>query len=185
MVVARRMARHSLTEARSSMVDLRAAPVEGRDLASTLALATRRWANGNPAPIEIEVTGVPRRLPQDLEQNVLRIAQEAVTNAVKHADSTRISIQLQFHAESLELTVSDNGRGFDTSGVFSLADGQFGLMGMRERAERLNGEMHLTSVPGGGTLVRAMFPIDRVSGHPKGGQRFLNRLKTLLHPVRT
>jgi signal transduction histidine kinase/ligand-binding sensor domain-containing protein len=185
MVVARRMARHSLTEARSSMVDLRAAPVQGRDLAVTLSLATRRWANGNPTPIEIEVSGLPRRLPQDLEQNVLRIAQEAVTNAVKHADATRISIQLQFRADSLELTVNDNGCGFDTSGVFSLADGQFGLMGMRERAERLNGQMDLTSAPGGGTQVRVTFPIDRVSGHPMGRQRFLNRLKTLLNPVRT
>ena len=185
MLVARRMARHSLTEARSSMVDLRAAPVEGRDLAATLSLATRRWANGNPTPIEIEVLGLPRRLPQDLEQNVLRIAQEAVTNAVKHADATQISIQLQFGAHTLELTVNDNGCGFDTSGVFSLADGQFGLMGMRERAERLNGQMDLTSAPGGGTQVRATFPIDRVSGHPSGRHRFLNRLKTLLNPVRT
>jgi signal transduction histidine kinase/ligand-binding sensor domain-containing protein len=185
MVVARSMARHSLTEARSSMLDLRAAPLAGRDLASALWLATRRWVAGTPVPVEVDVAGVPRGLPQDVEQNVLRIAQEAVTNAVKHADATRISIQLQFRPESLDLTVSDNGRGFDTSGVFSLAEGQFGLMGMRERAQRLNGQMDLTSAPGSGTQVHVTFPIDRASGHPICRQRFLNRLKTLLHPVRT
>ncbi len=185
IVVARRMARHSLTEARSSMIDLRATPVEGRDLASALSLSTRRWAAGDPVPVDIEISGVPRGLPQDLEQNVLRIAQEAVTNAVKHANATRISIHLQFRPESLDLTVSDNGCGFDTSGVFSLAEGQFGLMGMRERAQRLNGQMDLTSAPGSGTQVHVTFPISRLSGHPMGRQRFLTRLKTLLNPVRT
>jgi len=184
-VVARSMARHSLTEARSSMLDLRAAPLAGRDLASALWLATRRWVAGTPVPVDVEVLGVPRGLPQDVEQNVLRIAQEAVTNAVKHANATRISIQLQFHPESLDLSVSDNGRGFDTSNVFSLAEGQFGLMGMRERAQRLNGQMDLTSAPGSGTQVRVTFPIDRASGHPICRQRFLTRLKTLLNPVRT
>jgi signal transduction histidine kinase/ligand-binding sensor domain-containing protein len=185
VMVARRMARHSLTEAKRSMVDLRAAPLEGRDLTSALSLVARRWAAGSSTPVEIDFSGVPVPLPQELEQNVLRIAQEAVTNAIKHAEATRIWIHLYFGAASITLEVKDDGRGFDPSGVFLLAEGQFGLLGMRERAERLNGQLELTSAPGTGTQVRACFPIDPTGHDPIKRWRFLSRLKMLLSPVRT
>jgi signal transduction histidine kinase/ligand-binding sensor domain-containing protein len=185
VMVARKMARHSLTEAKRSMVDLRAAPLQGRDLTSALSLVARRWAGGSSTPVEIEISGVPGQLSQELEQNVLRIAQEAVTNAMNHAEATRIWIHLYFVAASLTLEVKDDGRGFDPSGVFLPAEGQFGLMGMRERAERLNGQLELTSAPGNGTQVRACFPIDPTSRDPIKRWRILNRLKILLSPLRT
>ncbi len=185
VMVARRMARHSLTEAKRSMVDLRATPLEGRDLASALSLVARRWAGGSATPVEIEISGAPGRLSEELEQNVLRIAQEAVTNALKHADAGRILIRVHFAAASLVLEVKDDGRGFDPSGVFLLAEGQFGLMGMRERAERLNGQLELTSAPGSGTQVRVCFPIDLASRDPINRLGFLNRLKILFSLART
>ena len=89
-------------------------------------------------------------LPQEMEQHLLRIAQEAVTNVLKHAGASRIWIKLHTEARKLHLRIVDNGRGFEERDVFSSHGGHFGLIGMRERAERLGGELRLASQPGDG-----------------------------------
>jgi signal transduction histidine kinase len=94
-----------------------------------------------------------------MEQNLLRIAQEAVTNIVKHAGATSVWIKLHTEAKRLYLRVADNGRGFEQGGAFSSQDGHFGLIGMRERAERLGGELTLASHPGEGTQVEVTAPL--------------------------
>ncbi len=157
--LAQRMARYSLTEARRSVMDLRASALDNRDLPSALAAAARRWAAGSAIPVEIDVSGGPRKLSEDVEQNVLRIAQEAVTNAVKHAAASGIWIRLRMEARNLHLSVKDDGRGFELAGAFSTMEGHFGLLGMRERAERLGGQLDLTSQPGGGTEVTVSVPL--------------------------
>jgi signal transduction histidine kinase len=157
--LARRMARHSLTEARRAVMDLRASVLEGQDLAAALSSGTRIWTAGSGVDIEIELSGAPGELPQDYEQNLLRIAQEAVTNALKHAGATRIDIRLHMEAHKLFLRVVDNGRGFEQDGVFASLGGHFGLIGMRERAERLGGELMLASEPGKGTEVEVRVPL--------------------------
>jgi signal transduction histidine kinase len=107
--------------------------------------------------IVVHIQGTARPLPADLEQNLLRIGQEAVTNAIKHAQAHEIDIDLSFDAGRVELHVRDDGRGFDTG---SLApSGHFGLLGMRERAEQLGGELHLSSRPDQGTEVSVAVPI--------------------------
>ena len=157
--MARRMARHSLTEARRSVMDLRAAALDGQDLASALESGTRIWTAGSGVELAVDVSGDRPALPQEVEQHLLRIAQEAVTNVLKHAGASRIAIKLHTEARKLYLRIVDNGRGFDQHGVFSSLGGHFGLIGMRERAERLGGELRLASQPGGGTEVEVTVPL--------------------------
>lgn len=157
--MARRMARHSLTEARRSVMDLRASVLEGQDLAAALEAGTRMWTAGSGVEINVDVSGPPPQLPEEMEQHLLRIAQEAVVNALKHAGATRIWIKLHSEARRLYLRVVDNGHGFDQSGAFNALGGHFGLIGMRERAERLGGELNLASHPGEGTEVEVTAPL--------------------------
>ncbi len=157
--MARRMARHSLTEARRSVMDLRASVLEGQDLAAALESGTRLWTAGSGVEINVDVSGPPSQLPQEMEQHLLRITQEAVTNVLKHAGASRIWIKLHSEARRLCLRIVDNGRGFDQSSAFSSIGGHFGLIGMRERAERLGGELTLASHPGEGTQVEVTAPL--------------------------
>jgi signal transduction histidine kinase/ligand-binding sensor domain-containing protein len=157
--MARKMARHSLTEARRSVMDLRSSVLEGQDLASALESGTRVWTAGSGVDLQVDVEGPLTDLPQAMEQHLLRIAQEAVTNVLKHAGATRIAIQVRSEGRKLRLRIEDNGRGFEQQDVFSALGGHFGLIGMRERAERLGGEMRLESRPGGGTEVEVTVPL--------------------------
>ena len=164
--LAQRMARHSLTEAKRSVMDLRASALEEGDLQSALATAARQWTAGSSIPVALEVSGASRSLPEDLEQNLLRIAQEAVANSVKHAGAQRIWIRLRMEPRAVRLTIRDDGRGFESAGAFSTIGGHFGLLGMRERVERLGGEFDLSSQPGGGTQVNVSVPLPGVLAGP-------------------
>jgi ligand-binding sensor domain-containing protein/two-component sensor histidine kinase len=157
--LARRMARHSLTEARRSVLDLRASALEGQDLAAALESGTRMWTAGSGVEVEVDVTGDRQELPQEIEHNLLRIAQEAVTNVLKHASAQRIRIKLHMEARKLYLRITDNGHGFEQEGVFASLGGHFGVIGMRERAERMGGEFRLASNPGEGTELEVMVPL--------------------------
>ncbi len=157
--LARRMARHSLTEARRSVMDLRSSALEGQDLAAALTSGTRMWTAGSGVKVDVDVSGSPSPLPQEVEQHVLRIAQEAVTNVLKHAGASRIWVKLHMEARKLYLQIRDDGHGFEQDGVFTSLGGHFGLLGMRERAERLGGELHLASHPGQGTEVEVKVPL--------------------------
>jgi signal transduction histidine kinase/sugar lactone lactonase YvrE len=157
--LARKMARHSLTEARRSVMELRASALEGQDLPAALSEAARQWTAGSPVQVHVDVAGSSRKLPEEMEQHLLRIAQEAVTNTVKHARARQVEIRLALEPRRLSMVVSDDGEGFEQSEAFSEIGGHFGLLGMRERAERLGGELHLASQPGQGTKVEVTVPL--------------------------
>jgi len=158
--LARRMARHSLTEARRSVMDLRSAALEGQDLATAIESGTRLWTAGSGVQVDVTVEdGTPGELPEEMEQHLLRIAQEAITNVLKHANAKRIWVKLHAEARKLCLRIGDDGRGFVQDDVFQTRGGHFGLIGMRERAERLGGELHLSSHPGEGTEVEVTVPL--------------------------
>jgi len=157
--LARRMARHSLTEARRSVMDLRSSALDGQDLVQAIESGTKQLTAGTGVEISVEVSGPVRELPQEMEQHLLRIAQEAVTNTLKHAQANRIWVKLHLEAKRLFLRIVDNGRGFDQQGAFASRGGHFGLLGMRERAERLGGELKLASHPGEGTEVQVTVPL--------------------------
>jgi signal transduction histidine kinase len=158
--LARRMARHSLTEAHRSVMDLRAEALDGNNLAAALNKGARSWAAGSGVGVDVNVAGESETaLPQEVEQNVLRIAQEAVTNVLKHAAASRISLRLLLEPKHLKLEIEDNGQGFEQEDVFIGANGHFGLIGMRERAARIGGELRLDSQRGKGTRLEVVVPL--------------------------
>jgi signal transduction histidine kinase/ligand-binding sensor domain-containing protein len=157
--MARRMARHSLTEARRSVMDLRASALEGQELAAAIESGMRLWTAGSGAQVTVDVVDLGEKLPEEMEQHLLRIAQEAVTNALKHAAASRIEVKLHREARHLHLRIKDDGCGFDQQDVFSSRAGHFGVIGMRERAERVGGELRLASNPGEGTEVEVIVPL--------------------------
>jgi signal transduction histidine kinase/ligand-binding sensor domain-containing protein len=157
--LARKMARHSLTEARRSVMDLRASALEGQDLPAALSEAARQWTAGSPVKVHVDVEGSSRKLPEEMEQHLLRIAQEAVTNTVKHAHAREVWIRLNMDNGKLRMRVADDGEGFEQTDAFWDAGGHFGLLGMRERAERLGGDLQLRSEPGEGTEVEVTVPL--------------------------
>jgi signal transduction histidine kinase len=157
--LARKMVRHSLTEARRSMMDLRSSALEDRDLPTALSEVARRVTAGSPVQIRVDVAGQGRELPQEMEQQLLRIAQEAVTNSVKHARAKEVRICLAWEERIVSLRVADDGQGFEESSTSWKAGGHFGLLGMRERAERMGGELQLHSEAGHGTEVEVKVPL--------------------------
>jgi signal transduction histidine kinase len=140
-------------------MDLRASVLEGQELPAALQSGTRQWVAGSNVEVAIDVSGQENHLSQDMEQHLLRIAQEAVTNVLKHAGATKIWVKLHVEAKRLYLRIVDNGHGFEQQDVFADLGGHFGLIGMRERAERLGGELHLKSRPGEGTQVEVTVPL--------------------------
>ena len=105
------------------------------------------------------VTGTPRRCPAKVENQLLRIGQEAVTNAVRHAQATRITLEVRFDDHAVTLCVSDDGRGFEYEYPAHDADHHYGLTTMRERAEELGGRFTLATGVGRGTAVETVVPL--------------------------
>ena len=101
---------------------------------------------------ECRVGGTYRPLAPELEEEILRIAGEAVTNVLRHADAKTVSVDLQYSPHRLFLRVEDDGRGFDVAAVSSI-DGHFGLKGMRERTATIAGQLKIESLTGQGTSV--------------------------------
>ena len=148
----------SLEEARNSIWNMRSQVLETGDLASALKGILKQMADGTEVKTSFEVTGRSRRLSPVIENNLLRIGQEAITNATKHAKAGRIAVELDFAEKQFRLTVSDDGQGFDTSRP-PPSEGGFGLVGMRERATHLKGELSVCSAPGQGAQIILTIPL--------------------------
>lgn len=156
--VARKMATHSLTEARRSVMDLRTVDLDGQDLPSALTASMRRSVAGTPVQMNVQVSGEAEGLTQEVKQNLLRIAQEAVANSLQHASAKAIWVKLEAQNHLLRMSIRDDGHGFQPEAAPDL-DGHFGLLGMRERAARIGGDLNLTSHPGEGTFIEVVVPM--------------------------
>lgn len=155
---ARILVRNSMAEARRYVWDLRSQESQTKDLPTALSDTTRRLTADNEVQSVVQVTGAFRPLSSLIESNLLRIGQEAINNAVKHARAQRILIDLNFDTTTVRLSIRDDGRGFDVQAAQS--DGHFGLMGMRERADQIGGKLSINSEEGVGTEVIIEVPID-------------------------
>jgi signal transduction histidine kinase len=157
--LAQRMAHHSLTEARRSLMDLRANELQDQDLAAALKSGARLWVANSGIDVEVDVNGESSGIPEEVAHHVFRIAQEAVTNSVNHADANQITLKLEIDSHQLSLRILDDGCGFEPDDVFTSRNGNFGLIGIRERAERLGGHLRLESQPGNGTRLDVTVPL--------------------------
>lgn len=158
---ARDMSRHSMVEARRSVWDLRCQLLQDGDLVSALKQIVEPLVPRGQTNVDFRIQGSPVRLPGSVEMNLLRIGQEAVSNALKHGCARAVSIELRYSAASVNLAVSDDGQGFPV-GQLSPA-GHFGLLDMRERAQSMGSALRIESEPGRGTRIVVEVPLVRPS----------------------
>jgi signal transduction histidine kinase/ligand-binding sensor domain-containing protein len=154
--LARRMLAYSIEEARRAVADLRSQALEEGDLPRALTEQARRLTDGTPVAVDVSVTGAYRRLDAGSEHHLFRIAQEAMTNAIKHSGGNRVDVRLSYDGGSTTLVIRDNGRGLSAeNGTEGL---HFGLQGMRERAERIGGQLAVENRSEGGLQVTVEIP---------------------------
>ncbi|MEX1049749.1 MAG: sensor histidine kinase [Akkermansiaceae bacterium] len=151
------LTRESMREARNSIWNMRSQVLETHDLAGALASVLDQLTEIEGIESRFLVTGTPYRLSPVTENNLLRIGQEAIANAVKHSDAAHIEVDVSFSPNHLRLQVIDDGRGFELEK--SPPEGHhFGLVGLHERAKELGAALRLESSPGQGTKVVLDFP---------------------------
>ena len=151
---ARGLAQAGLAEARLSVRALRPEALQQADLAHALQTLLRRFEASGTLSARFHSVGETIPLPADVENEMLRIAQECMTNVLKHAAAQQVEIRLTFGADTVSLSISDDGTGFDPRAHH---DG-FGLVGMRERAERIGARLLVSSRPEQGTRVETVIP---------------------------
>jgi signal transduction histidine kinase len=157
--LARSLMSKSQVEMRRSVWDLRRRAAEAFDLPGALQESFRQMTQGVAMQIEVKTIGPVQSLPEVVEENLLRIGQEALTNVIKHAGATRVNVDLEFKPEEVTLQVVDNGRGFDPKNCVGPKDGHFGLLGMAERAKRISAQFQVLSDTTNGTTVRVKVPV--------------------------
>jgi signal transduction histidine kinase len=148
------MARAGLQEARRSVMALRPQVLEGHDLSSALREMVTGMTDGTSVNSEFAQGGVPRELPPAWDENLLRIGQEALTNAIRHGHARRIVMELDFSDDAVLLRLTDDGRGFDANSAF---DG-LGLAGIRARVASMGGQLSIGSTAGSGTTISVSVP---------------------------
>jgi signal transduction histidine kinase len=166
---AKRLARDSLAEARRSVQALRPQALEDSRLPEALAAEVTRWSATSGVAAEVETTGEARALHPEVEVTLLRVAQEALANVARHAGASRAGVTLSYMEDVVTLDVRDDGAGFTVpaNGDGPAATGEsggsrpqggFGLIAMRQRVNRLAGQLEIESEPGAGTAVSASLP---------------------------
>lgn len=159
--IARGLVSQSQVDVRRSVWDLRSRALEQFDLPSALLTSGRQMTQGTNVHLEVSAQGRVRPLPETIEENLLRIAQESLTNVIKHSGAISATIEIDYGPQNVVLQIKDNGHGFEREKSAGPVEGHFGLLGMSERAKRLGGELSVTSEPGHGTTVRIQVPIDQ------------------------
>ncbi len=156
------LARESLGEARRSVHNLSPVALADGGLPEALKKTVTEWDERSGVRAGFTVTGTAEPLHDEVAATLLRIAQEALSNAARHAAAGRVGVTLSYMGDEVTLDIRDDGRGFDPLAVPArTGTGGFGLDGMRARAERVAGALTVESEPGGGTAVSARVPLVR------------------------
>ena len=160
---AQELARSALAEARRSVWDLRPAPLASTGLISAAEKEVERFRHrtGIGARLRAEHMAPPPALRPQSEVTLLRITQQALANIAAHSGASRVTVRLRNLGDHVELTVKDNGHGFDTS---ALPPGSFGIVGMAERARIAGGTFQVESAPGRGTTITVDLPVSTDAG---------------------
>jgi signal transduction histidine kinase len=151
---------HTLRQVRDLSLDLRPSLLDDLGVVAALRWYADRQAQraGFEAKFLSELED--HRLPADLETTCFRVVQEALTNVVRHAKAKRVWIDLRQVGNKIELTIRDDGVGFDVEAIVAQAAGDLslGILGMQERVQLMGGEFTINSDPNQGTRIRAIFP---------------------------
>jgi signal transduction histidine kinase len=153
--LARALVRHSHAEAKRSVEPPSPEAPETIDLLSALESSARAMVEGGSVEVSTLCTGAHRSLPPQIGFSLVRIGQEAISNAVRHADPTRLEIAVVYEKHTVRLAVTDNGCGFVESGDLL----GFGLRGMYKRAGALSARLEIVSHPGEGTRIEVTAPV--------------------------
>jgi signal transduction histidine kinase/DNA-binding CsgD family transcriptional regulator len=150
------LAEATAREARRTVWEMRPLALSNATLPAALEQTARRIAAG--LHVDVVVEGMERQLPGVVENVILRIAQESVANAVRHSGTASIRLTLAFDRDSVQFSVTDCGRGFDVHAAMRAYLGRWGLLGMRERADRIGAALVIDGQPGIGTTVTLRVP---------------------------
>lgn len=157
---ARQLVTHQVASLRHLITELRPAALDDLGLAPAVEALARRARELSDLEVQVSVRTRADRLPSEVEDTVYRVVQEALTNALRHAEASRVEICVEEGERAVEATVRDDGRGLVDAGS------GFGLVSMSERAALLAGSLSVTDAPDGGTLVRLVVPCERPSALP-------------------
>jgi signal transduction histidine kinase len=157
--LAQQFLERSRSEVHRTVWDLRAHGLDGRDFLDVLHARAAAMVVGSSVEITVQRAGEPVPLPDLVAGNLLLLAQESVTNALKHGDPQSIGIRLEFLQTKVKMEIRDDGRGFDLATAPGQSDGHFGLQGMHERVKRLAGRLVVKSSPSQGTSITVQVPV--------------------------
>jgi ligand-binding sensor domain-containing protein/signal transduction histidine kinase len=165
-------AANCLTEARRSVSELRRNRASSPGLAVELSESARQLTVRGSARLKLVIERLSEGFPAYVEYNLLRIAQEAIINAVKHAGARTIEVTLQRLPEGLHIAVRDDGSGFVPG---DSASDHFGLVGMKERAKEIGADLRVTSEPKMGTTIVVDFPVRKMGSQATSSNDALRR----------
>ncbi|MGZ4113021.1 MAG: sensor histidine kinase, partial [Tumebacillaceae bacterium] len=152
--------RESLAEVRQIIFDLRPMALDDLGLVPTLRRYLADFQEKNKILTELKVFGREKRFNSALEVAVFRCMQEALNNICKHAQATSANVKLELTEKQISVHIDDNGIGFSVEAALASRDGgHFGLIGMQERVQLLDGRVEIKSVPRQGTRVLISLPI--------------------------
>ncbi len=160
---ARTQIRGTIDEARRVVWDLRQSPAAGGELTATVSKLAEQLSQESHIPIAFGTAGKQRAVDHAIEHDLVMVAREALSNAVRHAAPASVQLRLWFGARELKMQVDDDGCGFNPS---SPSNGHYGIIGMRERIEHLGGKFVLRSGPGEGTHLEVAVPLTKRPASP-------------------
>ncbi|NQT48146.1 MAG: sensor histidine kinase [Chloroflexi bacterium] len=152
------LASEAMVEARGIIDDLRPSVLDDVGVVSAIRKWLKRVEQQNAISVSLNEIGTVPRLPSEVETAVYRIVQEALTNVRKHSRATEVRVEIAFLDNVLRVVVADNGKGFDVDAVDHEED-NWGLIGMRERAEIIDGVLKIESKPGRGASLFLKVPL--------------------------
>lgn len=158
---ARAQSLETISELRDLIGDLRPPALDELGLVAALELQADRYAS---LPVTIKVEGIEHRLPETHELALFRSVQEALINACRHSHATKVDIKVIYESAGIRLTITDNGMGFTPPNHFDdlIANEHYGLLGIHERIQQLDGKVKITSEKSVGTTVDIYLPADNL-----------------------
>jgi len=161
----RRQVEAYIREARQSIWDLRSPILETHDLEAALRAFAKDVIADKPIRFTSVVTGNDDARAPKIDNELLRIGQEAITNAVRHSGARRIHLEITFDADAVTLGIDDDGCGLEGERTVNDDDGHYGLTTMRERAEEVGGTLTIRTSAGQGTSIKAVIPLSGDGGN--------------------